>query len=93
MHGARVPPGAAPQGPRRRIDYVTLLLDSISSISRQGEDPTVDLSKRSDDHVVVMADAQVSSAGPVRATSSWAQIPRDQKQFQGAGCAAKFAIM
>eukprot|EP00959_Pyramimonas_sp_CCMP1952_P174215 3640711-Pyramimonas_sp.AAC.1 len=47
---------------------------------------------RSDDHFVVMTDVQVSSAGPVRATSSWAEIPRDQK-FQGAECAGKSATV
>eukprot|EP00959_Pyramimonas_sp_CCMP1952_P405333 8495497-Pyramimonas_sp.AAC.1 len=68
-----MPPGAAPQDPRRRSDYVTLPQASLNWISRQGFDPTVGVSMRYDDHFVVMADVHVSSAGSVRATSSWAK--------------------
>eukprot|EP00959_Pyramimonas_sp_CCMP1952_P118704 2481586-Pyramimonas_sp.AAC.1 len=40
-----------------------------------------------------MAGVQVCSAGPARATSSWAQTPHDQEKVQDIECAAKFATM
>eukprot|EP00959_Pyramimonas_sp_CCMP1952_P221529 4631004-Pyramimonas_sp.AAC.1 len=69
------------------MDYIIVPQASLNVVSRQGVDPSVDLSMRADDHFAVTADVWHTAEAEGPEAQSSTKISHDPAKFRDPECA------